>query len=163
MPMPEPPDLETLARRYLDLWQDQVSALAADPEFTETLGRLLQVSAALGPAGWMSLWTAAAAGLQPQKGQNPHAARPFTTGNAAPARAAETAGPAPAAASPGDGNADLAELRRRLAVLEERLGRVAAERTDAGRRMDVAGKPALASDGPGAGRRAEPRARRRRP
>lgn len=62
--MSEPPDLETLARRYLDLWQDQVSAVAADPEFTETLGRLLQVSASLGPAGWMSLWTAAAAGLR---------------------------------------------------------------------------------------------------
>src|SRR5437899_1827056 len=38
--MSEPPDLETLARRYLDLWQDQVTALAVDPEaFTAAVGR----------------------------------------------------------------------------------------------------------------------------
>ena len=34
-------DLEDLARRYLDLWQDQMSALAADKEFAEALTRLL--------------------------------------------------------------------------------------------------------------------------
>src|SRR5258708_38260016 len=79
--MSEPPDLETLARRYLDLWQDQVSALAADPEFTETIGRLLQVSATLSPAGWMSLWTAAAAGIKPQTPQDgrPNPSSPSST------------------------------------------------------------------------------------
>src|SRR4051812_11677737 len=109
--MSEPPTLETLARRYLDLWQDQVSALATDPEFTETVGRLLQVSAALGPAGWMSLWAAASAGLQPQ------GKREAPNGQPATATSPQTAGPAPAAAAPGDSGDDVAELRRRLAVL----------------------------------------------
>lgn len=37
------PDLETLARRYLDLWQDQWAALAADPDTAESLARLFQI------------------------------------------------------------------------------------------------------------------------
>src|SRR5882672_1563434 len=108
--MSEPPDLETLARRYLDLWQDQVTALAADPEFTETIGRMLQVSATLGPAGWMSLWTAAAAGLKTQKA--PDGGGPASQKPTGPAP-----GTAPAAAASNDGGADMVELRRRLASL----------------------------------------------
>src|SRR6185437_16985154 len=119
--MSEPPDLETLAKRYLDLWQDQVSALAADPEFTETLGRLLQVSAAMGPAGWMSLWGAAAQGLKPQK---PHDASPAQP----PANPSPASRPAAVAAAPHDGGDDVAELRRRIAALEARLGDLTAER-----------------------------------
>jgi len=40
----EIPDLETLARRYLDLWQDQWAAWAADPEMAENLSRLFQLT-----------------------------------------------------------------------------------------------------------------------
>jgi hypothetical protein len=38
--MAEPPDLEDLARRYLDLWQQQMTQIAADPELAETVRRL---------------------------------------------------------------------------------------------------------------------------
>jgi hypothetical protein len=38
--MSDEANLDELARRYVELWQDQVSALAADPEFAEALGRL---------------------------------------------------------------------------------------------------------------------------
>jgi len=69
--MSEPPDLETLAppaaypTRSV---QDSVTALAADPEFTETLGRMLARSRRRPWARrWMSLWTAAAAVLNTQK------------------------------------------------------------------------------------------------
>src|SRR3546814_14301332 len=52
---PDGPDLEDLARRYVDLWQDQVTALDADPEFAESVQKAL---AGLGsaasdlPAAW---------------------------------------------------------------------------------------------------------------
>jgi len=39
--MSQPPDIEALARRYLDLWQDQASALAGDAELARQLGRWL--------------------------------------------------------------------------------------------------------------------------
>ena len=47
--MADPPDLATLAKRYVDLWQDQLIALAAHPELAEALARLL---AAVPPSSW---------------------------------------------------------------------------------------------------------------
>ena len=37
--MTDAPDLEQLARRYLDLWQDQMAALVNDPTTAEAMGR----------------------------------------------------------------------------------------------------------------------------
>jgi len=34
-----PPDFNALARRYLDLWQEQVAAVAADPALAEAVAR----------------------------------------------------------------------------------------------------------------------------
>ena len=39
--MADPPDLSALAKRYVDLWQDQLIALAAHPELAEGLARVL--------------------------------------------------------------------------------------------------------------------------
>lgn len=39
--MPKAPDLEELARRYLDLWQDQMAAVAADPMVAEALANAI--------------------------------------------------------------------------------------------------------------------------
>ena len=36
------PDYEALARQYLDLWQDQFSAMAADPGTMETLSKMTE-------------------------------------------------------------------------------------------------------------------------
>ena len=46
--MAEPPDLATLAKRYVDLWQEQLIAMAADPDLAQALLRLL---ATVGPRG----------------------------------------------------------------------------------------------------------------
>src|SRR3546814_12172117 len=62
---PDGPDLEDLSRRYVDLWQDQVTALAADPEFAESVQKAMAGlgSAASGlPAAW-SAWPAALGSL----------------------------------------------------------------------------------------------------
>jgi hypothetical protein len=36
------PDLATLAKRFLDLWQDQMTALAGDPELADNIARFLK-------------------------------------------------------------------------------------------------------------------------
>ena len=38
---PPPPDLQDLARRYLDLWQDHLKAVATDRDASETLARTM--------------------------------------------------------------------------------------------------------------------------
>jgi hypothetical protein len=121
--MAESPDLEALARRYLDLWQDQMAAMAADPELSDTLARLWQTTAAGGPAGWAALWGAAA----PNTAATPGAARTSAAGTRDP-----SAGPTPAAAPPRQRADDVADLARRVAELEVRLGRIEAALAVAG-------------------------------
>src|SRR5262245_55909636 len=134
--MAEPPDLDTLARRYLDLWQEQVAAMAADPEMSDLMGRLLQAMTA-GPGAAMMPWGFPA-------NQESDGNRPFSS-------APPKAGPAPARAASDHGDRDVADLRERLAALEQQLGRLEA---DAGS-GDVAPKPArarrAAGSGPGGG------------
>src|SRR5262245_54849420 len=96
----DPGDFDRLARRYLDLWQSQLSGLAADQTLTEQIARLFAAANAQ-----------VAAAIQAAQG-GPHAA---------------THGTAPAAASPGHGADDLGELRKRMAALEERLARLEAK------------------------------------
>jgi glutathione S-transferase len=94
--MSQPPDIEALARRYLDLWQDQASALAGDAEFARQLGR------------WLTLMQSGMA----------HAFQAAAT-TSAPGSQTPTA-------APGDGQPRLDELARRFALLEERIARLEA-------------------------------------
>src|SRR5579859_6449560 len=55
--MSKPPDLEALARRYVELWQDQLAATAVDPEVTDGLTRLIQMVGG-GFAAQAGLWQA---------------------------------------------------------------------------------------------------------
>jgi hypothetical protein len=129
--MADPPDLQDLAKRYLDLWQDQLRAMAADPETMATVGRMLaSVSGKAAPGGpaagnqaggdtpnpfaWWPM-TGAMPGFSPFGG-----ATPFDSVFAAGATGAEAG--TPPAAAPSDGGVDqLRELERRLAALEGRL------------------------------------------
>ena len=104
--MDEAPDLTSLARRCLDLWQEQVSALAGDPKVAAEVARLLGLIEG-GAAAW---WQAAAS-------------RGKTDGDgAATATSTGPAGSAAAPLSPAAGGDDLARLAARLAALAERLG-----------------------------------------
>jgi len=120
--MSEQADIDQLARRYLDLWQDQMTALAGDQEFAEALQQLMTT---MGLAGEMA--TAAApqfqhaggglmTGRQPghQPGQQTEASADDGTGGRAPGAPAT-------AAAPDGGGLDLDQLARRLAALEERI------------------------------------------
>ncbi len=101
--MADPPDLSALAKRYVDLWQDQLIALAAHPELAEGLARVL----AAFPIPAVS-WPRADGATSKHNGL------------------AETAAPraAPSAAPSGGGDHQLREFARRLAALEERMARL---------------------------------------
>jgi hypothetical protein len=103
--MTSPPDLRALARRYVELWQDQVAASATDPELTGALTRLLELAGGNLAASahlWQTLWPAPPAAPRDQPVPAP-------------------AGSAPAAAAPADGGGHLEQLALRVAALEERL------------------------------------------
>src|SRR5438874_3603352 len=51
--MSEPPDLSVLAKRYVELWQDYLTAAAADPDLADSLARLLT---GLGTFAAMTPW-----------------------------------------------------------------------------------------------------------
>ncbi|MGE0658967.1 MAG: hypothetical protein AB7F36_09980 [Reyranellaceae bacterium] len=104
--MADESELETLAKRYLDLWESQLSAMAADSELAEQLGRLFAATNASLLAGVRT-----AAGASATSEGSEHA-----SGDAASA-----AGTAAAASARGHGVVDLAELERRLAAVEQRL------------------------------------------
>ncbi|MDH3474917.1 MAG: hypothetical protein OEM59_14640, partial [Rhodospirillales bacterium] len=81
--MSDKADLDELARRYLDLWQDQISALAGDPEVAESLSRL---AAAAGPGGsaawaaWPAIMAGLGAGMPGTAGTEEHGAGPGIRG-----------------------------------------------------------------------------------
>ena len=127
-------DLEELAKRFQDLWQEQMAATAGDPEFVEMMGKWMGTFAAAGthppsapsggmpgpmdPAAWMAamqqaLAGAGAAGKGRSDDANAGAGRP-KAGAAAPAGAS------------GAGDVAIGELERRLADLEQRVGRLEA-------------------------------------
>ncbi|HYC66124.1 MAG TPA: hypothetical protein VEC14_15445 [Reyranellaceae bacterium] len=90
-------DFDRLARRYLDLWQSQLSGLAADQSVTEQVARLFAAANAQVAAAMQSVQQGASHGGQ------------------------STSGTAPAAPSSGHGADDVGELRKRVAALEARI------------------------------------------
>lgn len=90
--MNERDQMAELASRFLDLWQDQATAMAQDPEF-ERFCRT-----------WMDIWTARMPPLSAGTGDETAQARS-----------------APASAAPRDGVSDMDAFARRLRHLEERV------------------------------------------
>jgi len=109
--MSEPPDLDALAKRYLDLWQDQLGGISKDQQTAEIMAQTMELMNA-GAAAFASM-VAAQGNLNkgyPDADAAPTAGKP----NAPPGTAA-------AAAPSGASDPDLDELARRLDRLEERL------------------------------------------
>ena len=95
-------EFDRLARRYLDLWQSQLSGLAADQALTEQIARLFAAANA-------QVASAIQAAQAASHGANP------------------TSGPTTAAAASGHGPDDLGELRKRVAALEARIAELEAK------------------------------------
>jgi hypothetical protein len=92
---------DQLARRYLDLWQSQLSGLASDQALAEQIARLFALANA-------------------QVASAIEAAQAASHGSAASTTAAAP-GTAAAAPASGHGVDDVGELRERVAALEERI------------------------------------------
>ena len=110
--MTEPPEIEELAKRYLDLWQDHVSGLSNDPEWMAAMTRLFST--------FSTMQTADAAAKPDFDAFN--AWLGGTLGNSQPEAAAS--GPAASTDPPADSGHDIHELKRRVAALEKRLAKL---------------------------------------
>jgi hypothetical protein len=104
----DPTDFDTLARRYLDLWQGQLSGLASDQALTEQIARLF---AAANAQVASAIQAAQASG---------HANDAFQQPN----------GPSTATAPSRNGADDVGELRKRVEALEARIADLEARLAD---------------------------------
>lgn len=162
----QPPDFAALAQQYLDLWEDQLAAMAANPDLAEQGARVFEALSRFGTAASPMAATGLAAMLS--GAGLPGAGMPFPGMTmAGMAGAADppggdgdrtTAGTAAAAAADGDRDRRMDELAGRLAVLEERLARLEAGGGGAGKRTGGGGRTRA---GTGGGRRKPAGARSR--
>ena len=116
------PDYDGLARRYLEIWRDEIAKMAHQPDGVAAWTALLQTMAQTAATAWggvAATTSGATAG---------DARRPAATGeNRAPATAV----------SPGGGSGDLADVLRRIDALERRIAALETSRK-AGRRPRTA-------------------------
>ena len=114
--MSETADIDQLAERFVDLWQDQMAAMAGDPELARLMRRMLGLWG-LGPSPFAG--TAFDVAPEPTASGAPGEAD-------ADGHAGKAAGAAAARPASGDARALFVELGRRLDALEERLARLEA-------------------------------------
>src|SRR5262245_46185646 len=110
--MDETADLRALASRYLDLWEDQIAALAQDPALSELFRAWMGLAGmGMAGAGGMAWGLGAGVRVDGRTETKPGAREPQGR-------------PATAAASSVDRRHDLAGIAERLAALEKRLARL---------------------------------------
>lgn len=147
--MTKPPDFAALAREYLDLWEDQLAAMGADPALAEQSARFFEAMGTAGAAAnpfAAAQMTAMAQQLMTLAGLAPGGKADDGEASNVPA-GRRAAGPAPAAAAPDDSAELLAQLASRLAAIEKRLDRLEAGSRGKGRST----KPAAGKSRSGAG------------
>lgn len=103
--MPDTPDLDEMARNYLDLWQEHLKTISQDGETMDVLARTV----ALMNSG-AAAFTAGAKGYAPNN---------ETTG--ADTQADNITRPKTAGASPEPAGPELAQCLERIAILEKRV------------------------------------------
>ena len=114
--MAEPPDLQNLAKQYLDLWQDQLGGVSKDPQTAEIMAQTMELMNA-GAQAFATMAAAAQSGGN--TGDNDQG---DSDGNPPPHDSSGTGtGARPAGAPSGAADPDLAKLARRLERIEERL------------------------------------------
>ncbi len=134
--MADKPDLEHLAKRYLDLWQDQLAGMASDVDIQETIARTIELMNASGAAfasmaqsamedgSLAETFAKTAEGITPNRPgceDNDRHEKPSQekAGDKSGARASP--GTKAPATPPSAANPDINELTSRIAALEERI------------------------------------------
>jgi hypothetical protein len=117
-PMTDNPDLQRLAARYLDLWQEQVASMAGDPALSE----LMVKSFGMVKERW------------------DEAAQQFGQGGG-DRHSAQSSGAAASAVSPDVAGLQPGLLLERIALLEERVAQLEQALVGRGKRAAGAGKP----------------------
>lgn len=128
--MAEPPDLQDLAKKYLDLWQDQLGGVSKDPQTAEIMAQTMELMNA-GAQVFANMATAARNGMytgETDQGDNDGNAPTNDSSNATPVSQ-------PAGAASGAANPDLAQFARRLERIEERLDTLEAASRKSRRRL----------------------------
>ncbi|MEO8560371.1 MAG: hypothetical protein ABI439_14965 [Rhodospirillales bacterium] len=118
--MADEKDLESLAKRYLDVWESQLAGMAADSDLAAQLGRLFAATNSALLAGLKAPQTASQMAPMTAAGAFDAAQQSGHAGPANPPTHA-TPGTATIAAPSGHGGLDLGEFADRLAALERRL------------------------------------------
>ena len=130
--MAEQPDFAALARQYLDLWEDQLTLMAADPDLAEQSARFFDAMTQLGKDVNPMLSANLAEFLQQTQTGKANETDPTTSGT----DRAKT----PAAASD-DRDKRMDQLTRRLDAVEKRLEQLeAGSPKTRGRSQSRAGK-----------------------
>jgi len=111
--------VEDLAKRLMDLWQEQMAAIAADPDLMRQMARMMAASPF--PAMMQGIMQGILATTAGAGGSNPYEWWKSTDAKPGGAKPSTPAGPQAAAPASQPGGGDLAELRRNLAGLEARL------------------------------------------
>jgi len=134
--------LDRLAEDWIALWQSELAALAADPEWVGAWQQAMAMGAA-----WMRAAATAMTPPAPATARPPHEHPRDETGTDAAPRSAAAAAASGAGSDASLGNdggddaslrARLAELERRLAALERRTGGGGADRAKPRRRRPPA-------------------------
>src|SRR5262249_49918397 len=113
------PRVEDLAKRLMDLWQEQMAAIAADPDLMRRMAQMMAPSPT--SALMQGVMQGVLAATAKSGAQNPYEWWKTENGSKPSSQAQSATGPAAAAPAPEPGGGDLAELRRNLAGLEARL------------------------------------------
>ena len=103
--MSEPPDLDALAKQYLDLWQQQLGGVSEDQQTAKIMAQTMEL---------MNAGAAAIASMATQNPGNQNQGNADADASSSPSTAA-------GGAAPGASDLDLAELAQRLERLEKRL------------------------------------------
>lgn len=110
----QPPEMAELARRYLDLWQEEFAAIASDPASSEALGRWF--------ASFGQQWADPAAWVAAFGGMNLDADKQDDRSSTDATARTPSAGSAS-----GDGAGDVARLTERVAALERQMADLAVD------------------------------------
>ncbi|MDA0305275.1 MAG: hypothetical protein O3B76_03180 [Proteobacteria bacterium] len=112
--MTKSPDLEALAKQYLDLWQSQLGGLTEDEQSADIMARTIELMNT-GAATFAAMAAAGAGTMNKGNDYAPNFTAPF------PWAVPGVPGAQTAAAASGPSDHDLAEFTRRLERLEGRI------------------------------------------